>query len=78
MCRTADPRYVGRGDKRSGGDIVFDLNQIRNYVNNLDTIENEASNWAWLNLQRNGICSRKRSIGVRACERQTRGQTNGT
>jgi hypothetical protein len=46
LCRTADPRYVGRGDERSGGDIVFDLDQIRNYVNNLNTIENEAGNWA--------------------------------
>ena len=25
LCRTADPRYIGRGDKWSCGDIVFDL-----------------------------------------------------
>ena len=59
LCRTADPRYVGRGDERSGGDIVFDLDQIRNYVNNLDAIENETSNWAWLTSREMGFALEK-------------------
>ena len=53
LLSTADPRYVGRGDDVSGGDVIFDCEEIRSLLRSEATTAKEATT-LWLTTQEMG------------------------